>query len=420
MPDQPPSIDSLYRQEYGQILATLIGWCGNFELAEEALQDAFVTAIEKWEHQGYPNNPGAWLTTTARRKAIDRIRKDRSLALDPDELDRRPPAGYAQSDSYEAREDIPDERLKLIFTCCHPALPLEQQVALTLRTLGGLTTPEISAAFLTPKATMAQRIVRAKKKIRTAGIPYYVPPAHLLAERLDAVQAVIYLIFTEGYAATTGEALIRHELCDNAIRLCQVLEALIRQTPTDVPPAQYVETLGLLALMRLQHSRRHARTGPQGELVLLADQDRSNWVEADIEAGLGLVESAFRLRQVGPYLLQASIAALHAQASSIGSTDWHQIAELYAQLLAYNNSAVIQLNHAVAVSMAKNPAEGLQLLEKLAAELLDYAPFHLARADMLVRLKQDSEARHAFERALVLTQNSIERESITLRIQALS
>jgi RNA polymerase sigma-70 factor (ECF subfamily) len=256
-------LERVHRQEYGQLLATLIGWLGDLELAEEALQDALLAAMEHWEREGVPHKPGAWLTTAARRKAIDRLRRSRAVAVAPHELETLPPAQLTVNENFDDVDEIPDERLKLIFTCCHPALPLEQQIALTLHTLGGLTTAEIAAAFLVPVTTMAQRLVRAKRKIKDAGIPYYVPPAHLLAERLDTVLTVLYLIFTEGYAATAGEALIRHALCADAIRICRVLELLIRQTQTDVPPAQYAEVLGLLALMLLHHSRRMARVGSQ-------------------------------------------------------------------------------------------------------------------------------------------------------------
>src|SRR5215211_3108650 len=300
-------LERVHRQEYGQLLATLIGWLGDLELAEEAVQDAFLAAVEHWEREGVPHKPGAWLTTTARRKAIDRMRRSRTAALR--ELETLPPAQLAVTENFDDVGEIPDERLKLIFTCCHPALPLEQQIALTLHTLGGLTTVEIAAAFLIPVPTMAQRLVRAKRKIKHAGIPYYVPPAHLLAERLDAVLTVIYLIFTEGYAASVGEALIRHELCADAIRLCRVLELLIRQTQTDVPQTQYAEVLGLLGLMLLHHSRRTARVGAHGQLILLSQQDRSAWDKRAIQEGLALVEKAFHLRQLGPYQLQAAISA---------------------------------------------------------------------------------------------------------------
>lgn len=412
-------LERVHRQEYGQLLATLIGWLGDLELAEEALQDAFLAAVEHWEREGVPHKPGAWLTTTARRKAIDRIRRSRTDAVEPRALETLPPAQLAVTENFDDAGEIPDERLKLIFTCCHPALPLEQQVALTLHTLGGLTTEEVAAAFLIPVPTMAQRLVRAKRKIKDAGIPYYVPPAHLLAERLDSVLTVLYLIFTEGYAATAGDALIRHELCDDAIRLCRVLELLIRQTHTDVPTAQYAEVLGLLGLMLLHHSRRTARVGVNGELVLLGDQDRSVWDQRNIQEGLALVEKAFNMRRLGPYQLQAAISALHARAPTAEATDWPQIAALYRELRRFADTAIIRLNQAVAVSMAISPQKGLRLLEPLADELSAYAPFHLARADMFRRTGQREQAREAYRVALDLTQNKVERDFILGRMTSL-
>lgn len=412
-------VEKVHQQEYSQLLATLISGVGDFELAEEALQDAFLAAIVDWAKNGIPRKPGAWLTTTARRKAIDRVRRNRTTQVNPQALATLPPEALTITEDFETVDDIPDERLKLIFTCCHPALPLEQQVALTLHTLGGLTTAEIAAAFLVPVPTMAQRLVRAKRKIKQAGIPYYVPPAHLLAERLNSVLTVIYLIFTEGYAATHGDALIRHELCDNAIRLCRVLEFLIRQIQTDVPSAQYAEVLGLLGLMLLHHSRRLARVGEQGEIILLADQDRSLWDRRNIQEGLALVEKAFHLRHIGPYQLQAAISALHARAQGATETDWTQIAGLYRELCRFDDNPIIRLNEAVAISMAQGPTEGLKQLEPLKPDLDDFGPFYLARADMYRRLGQPCQAKTAYQRAISLTENKVERDFIQKQYDAL-
>lgn len=410
------SLDRVYRREYGQLLATLIGKLGDLELAEEALQDAFLAAFVHWEKGGIPDKPGAWLTTSAYRKAIDRLRKRRAETIDPNELESWPPEQLVTEQDFDQIGEIPDQRLKLIFTCCHPALPLEAQIALTLHTLGGLTTAEIAAAFLVPVPTMAQRLVRAKRKIKDAGIPYTVPPAHLIAERLDSVLTVIYLIFTEGYAASRGDALIRHELCGDAIRLCRVLELLIRQMDTDVPPEGYAEVLGLLSLMLLHHSRRAARIGAQGELITLADQDRSLWNQRDIQEGLALLEKASHIHQVGPYQLQAAISAVHARATSAENTEWRKIAILYAELRRYIDTPIIRLNQAVAVSMAYGPQQGLELLEPLAGDLADYAPYHLALADMHRRLGQYEIARRAYSQALDLTGNQVERGYILSQI----
>jgi RNA polymerase sigma-70 factor (ECF subfamily) len=413
------TIERLHRQEYGQLLATLIGWLGDFDLAEEAVQDAFLAAVEHWDKDGLPDKPGAWLTTAARRKAIDRLRRAKSMSFEQERLETLPPAQLAGVDDADGVGEIPDERLKLMFTCCHPSLPVEQQVALTLHTLGGLTTAEIATAFLVSVPTLAQRLVRAKRKIKDAGIPYYVPPAHLLAERLDAVLSVLYLIFTEGYAASAGDALIRHELCDEAIRLCRVLEMLIRQTKTDVPAAQYAEVLGLLALMLLHHSRRQARVGSGGELILLSQQDRALWDRCQIQEGLALLEKALRLRRPGSYQLQAAISALHTRAPRAEDTDWPQIAALYGELRHYADSPVIRLNQAVAVSMAQTPQAGLRLLDPLADELNAYAPFHLARADLLRRAGRIEQAREAYRAALDLCQNKVERDFILKQIGSL-
>jgi RNA polymerase sigma-70 factor, ECF subfamily len=407
-------IERVHRQEYGQILATLIGWVGDFELAEEALQEAFLAAVEHWQEKGVPQKPGAWLTTTARRKAIDHIRRERQVVMDPEQMENLLPV-----QAPEEQDEIPDERLKLIFTCCHPALPEEQRIALTLHSLGGLTTAEIAAAFLVPVPTLAQRLVRAKRKIKDAGIPYRVPPRQLLAERLEGVLAVLYLIFTEGYAASSGDALIRHELCAEAIHLCRVLELLIRQTQTDVPTEGYAEVLGLLGLMLLHHSRRQARLGADGRIILLGDQDRSSWDQRLIQEGMALVEKAFHMGHIGPYQIQAAISALHAKAPSAQATDWRQIAGYYEQLLRLTDTPVIRLNQAVAISMFAGPEQGLERVDILAGELGGYAPFHLARADMLLRMDKKEEARHAYKRALEHTQNQVEREFILEQMDGL-
>lgn len=411
-------IEQVHQQEYGQLLATLISVLGDLALAEDALQDAFLAAVDHWAREGVPRRPGAWLTTTARRKAIDRLRRTRtSTTLSVEAL---PPALIAVTDDVDAIDEIPDERLKLIFTCCHPALPLEQRLALTLHTLGGLTTGEIAAAFLVPVPTMAQRLVRAKRKIKDAAIPYDVPPAHLLTDRLNAVLTVLYLIFTEGYGATAGEALVRQELCVDALRLCRVLERLIRQTRTDVPSAQYAEVLGLLALMLLHHSRQGARIGTAGNLIRLSDQDRSRWDQRAIQEGLALVEKALHLGHVGPYQVQAAISALHAQARTAEVTDWKQIATLYLVLRRYIDTPVIRLNHAIAVSMAVSPQYGLELVDPLADTLDSYAPFHVARADLLGRCGAFAQSREAYRVALGLTQNSVERTFLEERISGLN
>jgi RNA polymerase sigma-70 factor (ECF subfamily) len=397
------TVEALFREEWGRAVAILIRVLGDFELAEDAVQDAFATALERWPRDGTPRNPGAWIVATARNRAIDRIRRERTLARKTELLARLEELRTEEEDDMSS---IPDERLSLVFTCCHPALAAEARVALTLREVGGLQTPEIARAFLVPEATLAQRLVRAKRKIRESGIPFRVPPDHLLPERVRSVLAVLYLVFNEGYAATGGDELVRRDLCDEAIRLAKLLAVLMPDES---------EVFGLLALMLLQDSRREARTGPDGELVLLEEQDRSLWNRARIDEGLRVLERAFSLRRLGPYQLQAAIAALHARARSADETDWTQIAALYTELERWTGSPVVALNHAVAVAMAEGPEAGLRMTEEIPG-LEDYHLFHATRADLLRRLERHSEAATAYRRALELATNPIERAYLERRL----
>ena len=404
-------IEQVFREEYGRIIATLIRVSGSFDLAEEALQEAFVVAVSKWELEGSPDNPGAWLTTVAHRKLLDALRRDRTRTDKQAELtyesSRLQP--YVEPELFEDVVEYSDDRLRLIFTCCHPSLTREAQVALTLRTLGGLTTTEIAHAFLVPEATLAQRLVRAKQKIRLAGIPYEIPSLDRIADRLLAVRAVIYLIFNEGYTASAGQSLIRNDLCAEAIRLGRVLCELLPDEP---------ENLGLLALMLLQDSRREARVNEQGELVTLEEQDRSLWNAAEIEEGVNLVQKALRLRRVGSYQLQAAIAAVHAEARAADQTDWRQIVALYEELMRITSSPIVALNHAAAVAMADGCEKGLALIDAIGAggALQNYYLFHASRADLLRRLHRHDEAVAAYETALSLTTNHVEQKYIRRRL----
>jgi RNA polymerase sigma-70 factor (ECF subfamily) len=404
------AVETVYRNEWGRIVATLIRLVGDFDLAEECAQEAFTAAVDQWEEQGVPAAPRAWIIQTARNKAIDRIRRkgryEEKLALYGNtERDRE-----SQVPDYDSAE-IADDQLRLIFTCCHPALAPEAQVALTLRTLCGLETEEIARAFLTSTTTMAQRLVRAKRKIRDAKIPYVVPETKDIAERLEAVLTVIYLVFNEGYAATRGDSLLRGDLCSEAIRLGRLIVSLMGPQPPR-------EATALLAMMLLHDARREARIDEAGEIVVLEEQDRGKWKQEQIAEALPLVEDAMR-GAPGPLALQAAISAVHCRAKRAEETDWREIVRLYEELGRVQPSPVVRLNHAVAVAMAEGPQAGLKLMEGLAAEsdLENYHLLHAARADMQRRLGNFAEAAREYEKALTMVTNASERRYLRRRLQ---
>ena len=416
MPPIQRALDAIFREEWGRVVATLIRRTGDWDLAEECAQEAFAEALRRWPADGVPQRPGAWLTTVAGNRAIDRLRRSaRGLEL-LEQAGRETPQSETDEEAmpglFADTDEIEDDRLRLIFTCCHPALALEGRVALTLRSLAGLTTAEIARAFLVPEATMAKRLTRTKAKIAAAGIPYRVPPAHLLPERTAGVLAVLYLLFNEGYTASSGAELIRAGLCDEAIRLGRAVQQLMPDDP---------EVTGTLALMLLQHSRRHARVDGDGELVTLERQDRQRWDREEIREGLRLLEAALRQRCVGPYQLQAAIAACHARAASAADTDWREIADLYALLEGQMPSPVVRLNRAVAVAMAGDIDDGLAIVDELRSDprLQRYFLLEATQADLLRRRGDRLAAATAYERALALAPSEPERRYLLTRLRDL-
>ena len=409
------AVEEAFRKDAGAVMATLIRILGDFDQAEDALQEAFATAIERWPKEGVPDNPAAWITTAARRRAIDRLRRQGTRRKSQDALTalvqlEQEAAEATDSDPMDPTS-IGDDRLRLIFTCCHPALSQPAQVALTLRTLCGLSTPQIAHAFLVPEATLAQRLVRAKRKIRTAKIPYRVPARDALAERLSSVLAVIYLVFNEGYAASGGRDLLRVDLSAEAIRLARLVDELIGDAP---------EATGLLALMLLHDARRGARIDAEGNLVTLEDQDRTAWDQAQMEEGRRLTRRALARGRIGSYQLQAAIAAIHSEASTPENTDWPQIAEIYDALHQLHPTAVIALNRAAATAMATTPERGLELIEPLAETLDAYCPLHAARADLLRRIGRLQDAAAAYARAIELADNDPTRRYLERRLREVS
>ena len=406
------AVDAVYRNDWGRIVATLIRSFGDFDTAEEAAQDAFAAAVNQWPSEGVPSSPAAWIIQTAKHKAIDRLRRQTRFHEKVESYASEIDSTTEQPDPFT--NEIADDRLRLIFTCCHPALTPEAQIALTLRTLCGLQTEEIARAFLVPPTTMAQRLVRAKRKIRDAGIPYKVPDTSEISERLDAVLTVIYLVFNEGYASTQGAQLLRGDLCAEAIRLARIVRMLM----APLPPA---EVTGLLALMLLHHSRRDARVNETGDLIVLEEQDRTRWHQDEITEALTLVRQALISPDAGPFTFQAAIAAEHCRAREAQDTDWRQIVAFYDRLQTLQPTPIILLNRAVAIAMADGPAQGLALIDQIIAggELDDYYLLHAARADLLRRLGATEEAAHNYARALELTNNESEKRFFNKRLKEL-